>query len=339
MSEGGDRRLHRIGAVAARAGGGEAKNPKLRIAVRSGLGLLVLGFLVLYVASQWSELQERDVRIDLVWLTPAVAVVILVHVQAAYGWDLLLRALGHYLKPVRAQMVWGQSVIARYVPGTVLMLVGRVLLAEREGVPRRTTFASMIYEQGIQVAAATLLGSYALLGTNELAGWERGIALAIPPLMLVFVHPRVFGPLAGRALRALGREPLPRLLPFRVVLMLLVYYIFAWAAYGLGAYVAGQVVFDLELADLPAVIAAQSLGYTASVVTVIFPGGLGVRDTAFALVLKPAVGGSFALAAAIAIAVRLVSIIGEVIYVGGATLWANRHPPGPVKDQGTRAAT
>ncbi len=333
-----------MGTAAASVGSGEPRRPRVRIALRWGLGLLVLSFLVIAIVSQWSELEEKDVRFDIVWLPLAVAIVVAVHVGAAWGWDILLRDLGHNLNPIRAQMVWGQSVLARYVPGTLLMVVGRVLLAEREGVPRRTTAASLVYETGLQLAAATLLGSYALVSTNELNDVERVLALALPPVLVVAVHPRIFGPLANRALAALGRDPLPALLSFSAALGLLLLYGVMWAGYGVGAYFAGQIVFDLGWDDLPAVIAAQSLGYTASVVTVIFPGGLGIRDTAFALVLKPAVGNSFALAAVIAIAVRLISIIGEIVYVAGATLLARRHPPaGPpepkAEDQPFRAAT
>ena len=43
----------------------------------------------------------------------------------------------------------GQPLLARYVPGSVLYVLGRVLLSERAGVPRRITIASIVYEQAI----------------------------------------------------------------------------------------------------------------------------------------------------------------------------------------------
>ncbi len=39
--------------------------------------------------------------------------------------------------------------------------------------------------------------------------------LLLIPLAILLLHPKVFGPLANRALRALGREPLPEVISLR----------------------------------------------------------------------------------------------------------------------------
>lgn len=320
--------LHRIGSVAATAGGGESPRPRLRTAVQLGLGLLVLAFLVVFVAGQWEELKSQDVEIEPLWLFPGLVTIGFGYAMAAFGWDLVLRALGHRLRPARAQVVWAQSMLARYVPGSVLLVVGRVVLAGREGVPRRTTFASLIYEQAAFMVASLLIGSWLLLGSEELGGQAARIAVvAIAPLLIIGMHPKIFGPLANRLLAALGREPLPTLLPMRIVLFFIAFYLAVSAVLGVGAWMAARTVFDLPLSELPAITAAQSIGYCAAVITVVFPGGLGVRDGAFALTLDSAIPGGFALAAAIAIAVRLVTTLAEVIYAGLATVIGRRIAP------------
>ena len=58
--------------------------------------------------------------------------------------------------------------------------------------------------------------------------------------------------------------------------------------------------------------------------TLVAPAGLGVRDAAFAWAVKAAVGGSFALGSLIAIAVRGVMTVGELIYVGAVTVLGRR---------------
>ncbi len=317
--------LHRIGAVAASAGSGSPRRPKIRFAIRLALGLAIFASLVYAVASQWTELRAEHLQLDPVWLAPALVVLIALHAIAAFGWDLVLRALGHELRPARAQMAWAQSLLARYVPGGLLMIVGRVLLSEREGVPRRTTLASMVYEAGLMVVVALVVGSWSLVSSDALGGAaERIAALALAPLLLVFMHPRIFGPLANRALSAFGRDPLPSIIRFRTVLSLLLYYLVVWIFFGVGAFLAAKAVYNVGLSDLPAVMAAQALGYSAAVITVVFPGGLGIRDGAFALVLDSVLPGGFALAAAIAIAVRLVTTVAELIYAGGATVLGRR---------------
>jgi hypothetical protein len=316
--------LHRVGAAAASAGGGTAKRPRLRRAVGIALTILVLAFLVGAVASQWTELREHELAFDAVWLGPALVVLVALHALAAFGWDLTLAALGHQLRPVRAQSIWAQSLLARYVPGSLLAVVTRVLPSEREGVPRRTTLATLVYEQGLMFVSAVMISASALIGDSPLGTAAQIALLCAAPLLLAAMHPRVFGPIANRVLRPFGREPLPVLLPLRTVLALLCFYLAVWAVFGVGAFLAARTVFELGLADLPAVTTAQALGYSVALATVIFPGGLGVRDATFALVLDRALPGGFALAAAIAIAVRLVTTVAEVIYATGAMLLGRR---------------
>ena len=56
---------------------------------------------------------------------------------------------------------WARSLLGRYVPGNVLMVVGRAVMAEAHGVPKRVTVAATTYEQVIALVAASLLASKA----------------------------------------------------------------------------------------------------------------------------------------------------------------------------------
>jgi hypothetical protein len=315
--------LHRIGAAASTAGG-TPKHPRLRRAARVLLTLLVVGFLVATVATQWDQLREHELSFDGVWLGPAIAILVLLHVLAAYGWEAILSALGSALRPARAQSIWAQSLLARYVPGTVLAVVGRVVLSAREGVPGRTTGASLVYEQGLMFVSAVVISASVLIGNSPFGTVPQVAILAAAPLFLAAMHPRVFGPLTTFGLRAFGREPLPVLLSLRTVLLLLGFYLVVWVVFGIGAFLAANTVFELGLTDVTAVTAAQALGYTAALATVIFPGGLGVRDGVFAVVVDGVLPGGFALAAAIAIVVRLVTTAAEVIYAAGAMALGRR---------------
>src|SRR5919106_703839 len=133
--------LHRLGEVGARLGSRPPRRRGVRIAVQAIVAALIFGFLVLTVANQWSELREEGVEFDVIWLLPAFLTLIPFYALNALGWDLILRFLGYRLSPVRAQVAWGQPLLARYVPGSVLYLLGRLVLSERAGVPRRICLA------------------------------------------------------------------------------------------------------------------------------------------------------------------------------------------------------
>lgn len=325
--------LHRIGEAGATLGQRPPRRRAVRIALQAILALLIFGFLVLTVANQWDELQEEGVHFTLIWLLPAFAVLMVFYVMSALGWDLLLRFLGNRLNPVRAQVAWGQPMLARYVPGSVLYVLARLVLSERAGVPRRLTLASIVYEQALSAAAATGVASYFLISHPDLQGepWRWAVLLVVPAA-ITLLHPRVFGPLANRLLGAFGREPLPATIPLHGILVMLLYYAITWAAAGVGVFFVARSVFDVPFSEIATVGSAQAFGYVAALVTLVAPAGLGVRDTAFAWAVKAALPSqSFAVGATIAIAVRAALTVTELCYVGIVTLIGRREAKGGMR--------
>lgn len=298
----------------------------MRLALQLGIAILVFGFLVLTVVDQWAEIKDKGVHFHVLWLIPAFVVLPLFYSLNALGWDLILRFLGYKLGAGRAQVAWGQPLLARYVPGSVLYVLGRVLLSERAGVPRRLTVASIVYEQALQATSAIIVSSYFLISHPDLQGQPlRWAILLLIPLLISLLHPRVFGPLANRALRAFGREPLPEVMSLRGVVTVMAFYALNWGVIAVGIYCVARSVSSISPSDLLVGGAAQAFGYVAALATLVAPAGLGVRDAAFAWAFKVATpGNSFAIASLVAIVVRGVLTVVEVLYVGIVTALGRR---------------
>jgi hypothetical protein len=324
----GDRRplLHRIGEAGARIGTRPPRSKRVRLAIQLGIAVLVFGFLVLTVVDQWAEIKDEGVHFHLLWLIPAFVILPFFYALSALGWDLILRFLGYRIGVGRAQVAWGQPLLARYVPGSVLYVLGRLLLSERAGVPRRITIASIVYEQAISATSAIAVAAYFLISHPDLEGQPlRWAVLLFVPLAIALLHPRVFGPLANRALGAFGRDPLPGVISLRGVIALLAFYALNWGVVAVGIYCVARSVSTIPLSDIPIVGSAQAVGYVAALLTVVAPAGLGIRDAAFAWAVKVAVPGkSFAVGSLIAIAVRGVLTVVELLYVGAVTALGRR---------------
>jgi uncharacterized membrane protein YbhN (UPF0104 family) len=318
--------LHRIGEAGARFGSRPPRSRKVRLALQVGLAVLILGFLVLTVVDQWSEIQSEGVHFHVVWLIPGIVILPIYFAISALGWDIILRFLGHPIGFGRAQVAWGQPLLARYVPGSVLYVLGRVLLSEKAGVSRRITIASIVYEQAISATSAIVVAAYFIIKHPDLQGTPlRWAVLLLIPAAIAVLHPRVFGPLANKALKAFGRDPLPEVISLRGILALIVFYSLNWVIVAFGIYCVARSVTFIPFEDLLLVGSAQAIGYFAALVTLVAPAGLGVRDAAFAWAMKAALPGrSFALGSLIALAVRGVMTIGEIIYVGIVTAMGRR---------------
>ncbi len=290
------------------------------------MALLIFAFLVVTVVGQWGDIREKGVHFHAQWLIPAFVLIPAYFCFSAFGWDLLLRMLGYRIGFLRAQVAWGQPLLARYVPGSVLYLFARLLLSERAGVPRRITLASIVYEQALSVAAAAGVATWFFISHPDLQGQPlRWAVLAIVPAALAVLHPRIFGPLTRKVLRAFGREPLPELISFRGIVAMLLYFALNWALMGLAVYFVARSVTFVPFDQVAVVGSAQAIGFVAAVATLVAPAGLGVRDAAFAWTVKAALPSrSFALGSLIALAVRAVITVVELLYVGAVTVVARR---------------
>jgi len=318
--------LHRLGHLGSTVGKKAPKKKSTKWIIQGGFAFLIFAFLVFTVASQWSELREKGVEFNLLWLLPAIGSMLVYYTLSASVWGLILKLMGTPVKPGEAQKIWAQPLLVRYIPGSVLFVLARVLMAEKVGVPRRISTASIVYEQAVSIAAALTIACYFLIAHPDLQDNPlRWVPLFVTPLMVGFLHPRIFEPVSKRVLTALGREPLPNTMAFSGVITIYVAYLALWSVMGLGVYFAARSVHFLAFSEIATVAASQMIGFLAAVVSAVTPAGLGVRDAAFAWAVKVALpSGSFGVGAAIAIAVRATQTVVELIYVGVVTLLARR---------------
>lgn len=316
MSESSRRtRLERLGAAGADLSSLEPTNPSVRRALRFALAALVVGFLVAAIASQWSKLPDIHWRFSPGWL--AVALVCFLAFQASHAelWALMVRSLGHDVPVRRARAIWNVSLLGRYVPTSALMAVGRAAMAEREGVPKRVTLASILYEVALTFGTAMAMGAYFLITLPQLQGHSgRWVALALPAAALVFLHPAVFHRAADLALRRLGRETLPVSLSLGQVVLYALGYAAGFVIVGFGVYAFAQTIHPISSAQLPTAIGAYAIGYAAAIAGFLLPGGLGARETGMAAALSPVM--PLAVAIAVAVSVRLIQMGIELFYAG-----------------------
>jgi hypothetical protein len=314
--------LHRAGAAAADIGSLGEGRPKLRAAIQYGLIGLVFACLALFLITQWNKLPSYDWRFRPGWLAVGFVLVLTFYALQPFLWQVILGGLGERGDATQLRAAWGKSLVARYVPTSALMVVGRVVLAERAGITKRVCLASIVYELALGLNAAVIGGAYFFIKLPSLQDQPlRWGLLLVIPLALVGLHPRVFKPITDWALGKLGREPLPRALPYGMVLLLVPAYLIGWLLVG-----AGLFTFALALQPLPAdkflyIATAYPVAFCVSVLTFIVPSGLGTRDATLATAIDAVL--PLTVATAIAVAFRIFQTVIELMFVG-ALVWLAR---------------
>ena len=309
--------LERAGNVAAGISTVGPESGRGRTMLQWGIAGLIFASLIFFVLRQWNDLPDFDWHFSPGWLVAAIVCVLAFYALQGEIWRHILHSLGERIEAVAGRAVWGKSLIARYVPTNVLMLVGRIVMAERHGVAKRVTFASMIYELGLGLGTAVMVGAYFVIELPDLQDQPARFAvLLIIPVVLTMLHPRVFAPLANWGLRKLGREPLPRTLNFRQVLGYCAAFLVSWTLIGLGLCAFAAALHPIDLADVPYIAAAYPVAFCVAVITFIAPSGLGTRDAALAVGMGAVLDETVAVA--IAVAFRIFQTVIELGYVGAA---------------------
>ena len=127
-------------------------------------GLAIIAALAWTVVDAWDVVTSFDWQVSAGWLALAVVLALGSLLLSALAYEAILGGLHHPAPPVVSTVsAWARSLLGRYVPGNVLMVVGRAVMAEAHGVPKRITVAATTYEQVIALVAASLLAVVALL--------------------------------------------------------------------------------------------------------------------------------------------------------------------------------
>jgi glycosyltransferase 2 family protein len=314
--------LERIGAAGASAtsmSGGSRGQRALMI----GLAALIVGCLVAAIVSQWSKLSDIQWRFAPGWLALSLAALVVFQFVHATLWVLILRALGTPIQATRGRAVWSLTLLARYVPTNIALAVSRMALAEREGVPKRITGASIVYELGFTFGGAAALGAYFVVTLPDLSDQPlRWLALAAPVLSLVALDPAIFHRFANAALTRLGRATLPLSLSRARVFGFFAAFAASFLIAGFAVYAFAEAIHGVGGDDIPTTIGAYSVGFAASVVAFVLPGGLGAREGAMAAALSPAL--PLAAAIAVAVGIRFAQMGIEVLYAAITPVLARR---------------
>jgi hypothetical protein len=299
--------------------------------------LLAFGFLAAAVARDWSAVEDFEWEIQAGWLLGGIALVMVNFAGVGLGYGLMVRRLMGPAAPGLWPLlrIWALSQLGRYVPGSVVMVVGRLELGREIGVPRKVSLAASAYEQALSLATAALAGLVWLvaLSDGDLDGplW----LVALLPLGLALLHPRPFGALASRALSLVNREPLEVLLRPREVAVATLWFAACNIAIALGVWMLVRSAAGPEAGSAAFVGFAYLLSFTVALLAFVVPSGLGIRDGLLALALAERLPGGVAVA--VAIGLRLVMTAIELLFAGLVVLAARRFRSGQPHYHGPRS--
>lgn len=217
------------------------------------------------------------------WMLGASALALVFRYLGVVVWRVVLARLGARQLPrfrVLAD-VYAKAWLARYIPGTVPWIAGKIYIAAQHGVSKSKLAVSTLVEAAAQIVAVGAV-SLTLLAIDPRVGeispalrWLVGLGAVAGFLTMT---PPVFNRLLALGFRLLKRQD-PVRVDWPVVRDSL-------ALYGGGAIISGvsyalvmkAVVPDVAMADLAFLVGAFGFAGVVGMLTPLVPSGLGTRD-------------------------------------------------------------
>lgn len=290
---------------------------RLLWAVRVAAIALVVGFSSYYLGRNiWRGLDDllaTGVRINY----PSLAISLLLTtgctILGAWEWQLLLRGLGHDLGARKGMRIHLLANVAKYAPGYLWQVIGKVYLSERQSVSRKRALVSVGVEFSLIIVTGTLLAlmtlpSTGLLGSPLLPILGPGMALILVPLAaLPLLLPLLRRVSSWSQIRE--RFPIVSELDYASLVGVTVAIYLTWLVLGSGFVLLINSVYPISINDIPTYIFALTASFILGLLALFAPSGIGVRESTMAFLLGSCM--PLSLASVIAILARVVTMFAD----------------------------
>jgi glycosyltransferase 2 family protein len=305
----------------------------LKRAIGIGITVLIFYFILKPLWEEWDTVRPRIGLID--WPRFAVGALlfaVFLFVFRALLWRELLALLGHRIPVAPATRIWQTSELARYLPGVIWQVVGRVWLVRPYGVRGSVCSTSQVLELLLFLLANVLVAVACLLffGYRAMEGAARFwllASMALVPVLAIVIHPAVFRPIVRRLMQAFKKPDLSHAPSTRWMYLLLAWSVLGLLFQGIAVWLSVGSPLGLVIDKWWVVAGAYCLAWIAGFLAIWAPGGLGVRELVFVLAVSVALpdsvratfasdGQQRAFLAFLAVLLRLWATAGELLVAG-----------------------
>jgi uncharacterized membrane protein YbhN (UPF0104 family) len=292
---------------------------------------VAIGCVILALAPRTNELRECLNRLSLGWMLPALGLCLAYWFLNAGVWSWILESLGYPLPYIIGVRAWLTSESLRWLPGGVWKFASRVDAARNLGIPLAIASISLPLELAAVVLSWVIVGLGGIwlsgLGAQFVTTYAKlllpvGAAGLVALLLLGLIWPILSRTAWIRNKLAQLREVLKLKLDARVLIRAELVYIVLNILHGIGFWLMLAGMGYSHTVSLAAAVGANAVGWLTGTFAMVVPGGIGVRETATALMLSPIIPWHEAALAAVLwrvlqIVAELVSLTPWLLFTGG----------------------
>jgi glycosyltransferase 2 family protein len=236
---------------------------------------------------QWNQTSRGDLRIslDVPLLLIASLIVFATYLLLIEVWRAVLARYGKSLPRGGATRIWFASNLGKYVPGKIWQITAMTMFVTRYGVTAATAGAAAVLITIANVAAGF---AYVLaVGAQSLSSWggSRATVFATVVLIVLLSAAPLLADGWSVLARRLHRPHLAVRMPVGASVIALLGSAVAWMMYGVAFRLFAESLIGATTGSWFAWGGAYTLSYLVGYLTLISPGGLGIREVTLSQLL------------------------------------------------------
>jgi len=246
---------------------------------------VIFYFLARNLYINWNKILEYDWNVNYYFLAFSLVLSIVGAFLIALGWNLILRVLGGRLAHKRALKIFFITDLAKYIPGKVWTMVGKVYLCAKEGIPVARTSASVVIQPLIQVISGMLMFLVSLPFWTKTTDFMNKLYFFFPliPIGLIVLYPPIMTKVLNFVLTRLKQKPMELSIEYGDILSILLLWCGLWILSGFTYYFLIIGIYSIPLSLLPVVIGIFSVAGVSQFLT---PSGIGVLEGVLTVLLS-----------------------------------------------------
>jgi glycosyltransferase 2 family protein len=281
------------------------------------VSILLIGFIFTLlgreIAKSWNQIPSSTLVNLWPQLSLYLAFMLVFHIMLASAWHGILKSHGVGCTFGQSAFTFFAANLGKYLPGKVLYVLGRLEFTRQLGVDRLIGLSCFTLEQLQLTLIATLFSLPAITLALGIPKTYTPIVVVTSGILtlLVLMNLHHIMKLANRVLLRYSNRPDIPALPGLVRLRLLGNYCLAWLIYSASGCLLIESVFGLSPEDFVFVGSAFTAAWLIGFLSVLTPGGIGVREGVLVALLLPILGAGEA--SLIAISTRIIWSIAELV--------------------------
>lgn len=281
--------------------------------------LLVIGFLIGFALSLDFE-TLLSFQINWVPIVFATVLAVFSRFIFAFIWKMLLSSMGAPMTQKLSRellVVYSKAWLGRYLPGSATWVIGKIYFASNLGIAKTKLAVSSLMEALLQLVIVMALAATLLVFDPRIAELGQGyelLLIAVTVIGLIAIYPKFFNKLTSASYRLIKKSEIGSsdLLTNKTVVRASAMFLLTSILNALSLLMIA-VSFDSSLLDHSLLIMGiASFASAVSILVVIAPAGIGVREGIQILGLSLIASPELALS--ITIMMRLASVLWDLLF-------------------------